>query len=773
MQHVSSQVDLQAPSASGGTVPQGPVSPGAYTWLWAAVLLVAVLLAANGKLLQGKAAPHWDAADFFGPEYSLVADHVRAHRLLAWNPWTSGGTPDFAEPELGTSSPILLLTAALFPKPTGFVAYWMLIWVGGGLGMLVFARSLRCPAWGALVAALGFTASGFFVGHAEHTSSLFSVAFLPWICWRFDDALLRGRYWSAVQAGVLYGLSGLGGYPQFTILTPGFLAVWAVGRILFTDTTDGGPVATDQIRRPRVLRAIAYLLLVGIIGGLIFCPPYLGFLTETHGYSDRVGPRSRLESISSNTLPTGAISTLASPYLFLLSYSQLPGHLWPASDIAMSSIYSGAVVTVLAMVALLKRSRWRWWLALLALFYLCCAVGNQLPLRGLLYDYVFVTRYFRNASMFSVYSIFLLCLLAALAARDVERIAEPAGPETRKFFVLCFVISSAAGVSFLLVCRQAQVLPWRFDLAVVHLAVVWLGMVATALLLVLRLVTIRRCVQLLVVLAVFDGFVSIIIAKPVLYESRIVAPWQEMDRDHIASLDMTSKGFFRRLNPPQAELNDWNIPPKVAVLNSYWPPLRNRFLEKLVIDPTLREFALGQQRLWFSNQAVELPPTDDLYAKFADNVRSRHSPILILHTPEQMKGISVPEEVRAVGHEPAAAMPASLDQLEAATLANIGVLAYFPNVLQFQYQAPSDGWLMITDRWAPGWKAEVNGKSEQVYGADFLFRAVKVEAGMNTVSLRYRPRTWKPSIVVSWGTLLLFFVCAAVRFARNRRLSAR
>ena len=769
MLRVSSEVNLKEPLASQGTAAKGGLALRSRTWLLSACLLVAVLLAGNGKLLTGKVAPHWDAIDFFAPAYSLVADHLRAHRLLTWNPWTSGGAPDFAEPELGTSSPVMLLTAALFPKPSGFVVYWLLIWAGGGIGMLVFAKHLRCPPWGALVAALGFMASGFFVGHGEHTSSLFSVAFLPWICWRFDDALLRERYWSAIQAGVLYGLSGLGGYPEFTILTPGFLAVWAVGRMLFADARDGKLTSTPDIRSSRVLPSIGALLVVGVVGVFILCPPYLGFMMETHGYSDRVGQRSRIESISSNVLPAGAISTLASPYLFLLSYPQIPGQLWSFSDISMSDIYSGAVVTVLALLALLNRLRWRYWLGLLAILYLCCSVGNQLPLRGWLYDYVPLTRYFRGASMFSVYTIFLLCTLAALATRDMEIVADSGGVEARRFLVLAFVVASAAGVSFLLVIRRLPVLPWRIDLAVIHFAIVWLGIVVAPLLLVLRLASMRRCSQLLVVIAVLDALLAIIIARPVLYAPHYVDPWREMDHDHIASLDLTPHGFSRQLNPANLELNNWNIPPKVAVLNSYWPPLRNRFLEQLVVDPVGRQFALGQHRMWFSKQVVELAPTDDLYAKFVDNAHRRPSPVIILHSPEQMESISFPKQEPAGEDGQTAATPASLDQLETSSQAAVTLLTYLPDSLQFRYQAPTDGWLMITDRWAPGWRAEVNGKPEPVYGADFLFRAIKVQSGMNNVVLRYQPKTWIASIMVSWGTLLLFFLYAAVRLWRGRR----
>jgi hypothetical protein len=760
MQRISPATE---PAGLRRTATEDTARPRFWPWLSAAGLLIAVLLVANGKLLQGKAYPQWDAADFFGPSYSLVADHARAHRLLTWNPWTSGGSPDFAEPEQGTSSPVMLLTALIFRKPSGFVAYWMLIWIGGALGVLVFARHLRCPAWGALVAALGFAASGFIVGHAEHTSSLFSIAFLPWICWRLDDALLRARYWIAVQAGVLYGLSALGGYPQFTILTPGFLVLWTIGRIFFADTVDGGTAFTSR-GRVRVVPAIIALVLVGIVGVLILCPPYLGFMTETHGYSDRVGPRSRIESISSNILPAEAIATLASPYLFLLSCPGLPERLWANSDISMCSIYSGAVVTVMGVLALLRRSRWRYWLGLMAIVYLCCSLGNQLPLRGWLYDYMPLTRYFRNASMFSVYSIFLLCILAALAARDLEKAMDPEGTEARGFVVLSIVAASAAAIAFFMVTRQVQVRPWTYDLALIHVWIVWLWVVLAGFLLVLRVASVRRFAQILVAIAVLDASLAIVIDRPALYTSATAGWWKEMDHKHVASLDLTHQGFARQLNSPADFTipqvpNNRNVPLKIPVLNSY-APLTNRFA-------SLPEFALGENRIWFSQQVVKLAPSDFSYAKFTDAVHLSRSPVLLLHNPEQMEALSFRKNVPPTDQAENSATVANLDQVQPASPAAVDLLSYLPDFLQFRYQAPTDGWLMITDRWAPGWKAEVNGNPEPVYGADFLFRAVKVQAGMNIVTLHYAPRTWAASIIISWGTLLLFLICEATRIGRK------
>lgn len=52
-------------------------------------------------------------------------------------------------------------------------------------------------------------------------------------------------------------------------------------------------------------------------------------------------------------------------------------------------------------------------------------------------------------------------------------------------------------------------------------------------------------------------------------------------------------------------------------------------------------------------------------------------------------------------------------------------------------QGPS--WLVLTDTWAPGWRATVNGDPARVRRADGMFRAVRLEGGESLVSFTYRP----------------------------------
>jgi hypothetical protein len=774
MKFVGSQAGKTKPGSSSLDAPQAKITSRASSWVWAAALLVLVLLVNNHQLLRGKVAPQWDAVNFFGPAFSLVSDHIRAHHLLLWDPWTSGGTPDFAEPELGASSPILLMTAAIFKHPrTGFVTYWMVIWIGAGLGMLMLTRHLKCPPWGGLIASLGFVTSGFFLGHAQHISSLYSVAFLPWICWRLDDALLTKRYWSAVQAGVLYGLSALGGYPQFTILTSGFLALWVLGRLLFSDTSD--TISLDKSRRipGRILPALISLALVGVVGVLILCPSYLAFMTETHGYSDRVGERTRVESTSSNLLPAGAITTLASPYLSMLAFPGLPARLWPTSDISMSSIYSGAVVTVLGLLALLGGSRWRWWMALLAVLFLCASLGSQMPLRGWIYDLVPPTRYFRNPSMFSSYSIFLLCILSALAARDLAKNDEVKTNEGRNFLALSILAATASVVAFVVICRQVPNPPFDFGVAIIQLAATWYGLLLSAFLLAWRLITVRRCAQILVALAALDASMTIMVSQPVMYTSATIGEWRMMGHEHNSDLDLTSHGLYRQLHVPR-ELasadypNNRNIAVKVPVLNSYTPFL-NRFELSLEADPDLPQFALGNNRSWFVEEAVAAAPTDTVFRYFTAALRKGQNPIVVVHTPDQMNALSVKRSASTKSSDEVKQTAINWDQVAPALPAAIDLISYRPNSLEFRYDSPKTGWLMVTDRWAPGWKAEVNGKPVEVYGGDFLFRAIRVDAGMNMVKFWYEPRTWFVSVIVSWGTLLVFAIVTFVRFLQGRK----
>ena len=97
------------------------------------------------------------------------------------------------------------------------------------------------------------------------------------------------------------------------------------------------------------------------------------------------------------------------------------------------------------------------------------------------------------------------------------------------------------------------------------------------------------------------------------------------------------------------------------------------------------------------------------------------------------------------------------------------VVAYEPNVLHLQVDCPEEGWLLVTDRWARGWRATVNGKEVEVWGGNFVFRAVPVVRGPNDIRFRYHPFGFPGLLVLSWGLLAVVMLGSAGAWFRGHR----
>jgi uncharacterized membrane protein YfhO len=98
---------------------------------------------------------------------------------------------------------------------------------------------------------------------------------------------------------------------------------------------------------------------------------------------------------------------------------------------------------------------------------------------------------------------------------------------------------------------------------------------------------------------------------------------------------------------------------------------------------------------------------------------------------------------------------ASLSSLPAVRPVAVRLAEYQPRRLAFAVTCPEAGWLWVTDRWARGWRATVDGRSVDVLGANFLFRAVPVAAGVNHVVFEYEPFGHPWLLLLSWGTMAL------------------
>jgi uncharacterized membrane protein YfhO len=106
---------------------------------------------------------------------------------------------------------------------------------------------------------------------------------------------------------------------------------------------------------------------------------------------------------------------------------------------------------------------------------------------------------------------------------------------------------------------------------------------------------------------------------------------------------------------------------------------------------------------------------------------------------------------------PDATALASISRLAAAQQVPAQVVSYTPNSLKIKVSCPEDGWLLVTDRWAAGWRGKANGDPLEVLGGNFIFRAVRIHAGENIVQFYYPQPLYFALVLLSWTTLAAVF----------------
>lgn len=106
----------------------------------------------------------------------------------------------------------------------------------------------------------------------------------------------------------------------------------------------------------------------------------------------------------------------------------------------------------------------------------------------------------------------------------------------------------------------------------------------------------------------------------------------------------------------------------------------------------------------------------------------------------------------AAGGEPSVAGTARITELEGTRLV-------------VEAAATRAGTLVVTDAWARGWTARVDGKPVDVERVDYLFRGVELPAGTHRVEFQYRPLSWRVGSITSVLALLALVAVLAVRRA--------
>lgn len=90
-------------------------------------------------------------------------------------------------------------------------------------------------------------------------------------------------------------------------------------------------------------------------------------------------------------------------------------------------------------------------------------------------------------------------------------------------------------------------------------------------------------------------------------------------------------------------------------------------------------------------------------------------------------------------------------------------LEYKPNRVDIEVDSHHAGLLVVSDVYYPGWSATVNGEPARLYRVNYGFRAVRITAGSNAVTMSYWPATLSIGIGVSLTAMVVLLMLALGR----------
>jgi hypothetical protein len=574
---------------------------------------------------------------------------------------------------------------------------------------------------GGFFAAVTFTLSGFFIGHAEHTPYISIAAWLPWIFGLADRAVARSHPGFALLAAGSMGTASLGGYPGLLAFTGLALVLWLILRFL----PSGGQ--EDRPLRNRAAWVAGILCLIGLVTLIVWSPILHAFFTEGEGYTERVSP---LPPDKANFGDPFSIPALLS---FFFPYASILGRSLMQADISMANGYVGVFAVPLAAFWFLKGSgnRRAWWFLGFLLFMFLVSLGGKAGVRTVLYHLFPPMRYMRFSAPFRLYWILALSLAAGLGFSLLKE-----RPETSRntLFLLAGWAGTALAAAFLLVrFFSSHGLPVDGSLLRLFLpamAVLPAGIAVLWLMSSSRSVPLKRAAPAFLILLVAADMAGH------LYSNQETV-WVRRETIHQAE-SFHRRSTFVRGEPgprhPPLPFGYFNAQQviKVPVVQGY-TTMKSGGFDEVLCRSRFVEVMQSPLRFWISPGVEPVTSRESALSALAATGYGGPVPVFI----EDAKPFS------------------PLLRVAPGSYGTTRILSYAPEEIEMEIEVPGmmGGFLASTERYASGWKAWVDGVPEHVVKTNLYFRGIFVPAGKHIVRWAYKPDLWKPFVILSYASL--------------------
>ncbi len=588
----------------------------------------------------------------------------------------------------------------------------------------LFARRLLGSRPAAFVSALTFTFGGYLTGYPPQQLAILETAvWLPLALLVLDEAVARGSLGYYAATGLVLGVAALAGHPQtFMFVLYACLLYW-VWRIY----------ATDRRFRPRLLP----LILALVIGGGISAAQAL--------------PTLEYQMVSTRAAIGWAEAARGFPTLDPLQMI-LPGF----ASAFQSPLYMGVLPLWLALLALLvNRSRERVFWAGLALGSLVVSFGAYVFAYALLYLFAPGLALFRGQERLAFIVSFALALLAGYGMRELLPPSDPT--RARRAFPLLPAGLTVSLVMVLTMYIAAKQNPSGrlFFLGDRGGLMVLLFLLATALAAARlgRVLKPGAFTAYAIALVAFDLF-SINNAA---YNAD---PQPRYPTKPIVQAIQSDAGVYRVVDEGQMP-GHFGIAYRLEEIGGI-SPLRTAGYDALLELPPENLWPLLNVRYaitgrpGFANADVVMSDGDTRLLRLRNTLPRAWIPVEVQEGVDDqaaLEAMANPAFNLVVTAFVADAPPFPSVSNQALTPVQFTTRA--PEHLVLSFSTPTDGLLMLSEVYYPGWRATVDGEPAPILRADVALRAVPVRAGQHQVEMVYDPWSVKIGIGVTVVTLLV------------------
>lgn len=762
------------------------------------IQLIAPLVLFNNILFDSKALFWGTPVLQFNPWWYFAWESIFSGKLPLWNPYLGMGAPYVANYQSALFYPPYWTTGLgyLISGETGIAQTfdWLVTFhvVFAGIGMIQFLKKLGVTNFGQVMGGLAFSMSGYLVAKSGFISMNAAIAWVPWVILAFHEISHKpGNSKSVLRLGITSGLMLLSGHAQVTwyCLLLGVMlgTYWNVhNRESFTQS----PIksVSKLFNKPVIgfLLTAGLALLLGFFIASIQLLPTAEYLLQ----SQRASEVEFIYAMNYSFWPWRLLGFIVPGFFG----SPVHGDFWGYATYWEDALYIGIIPIVLAITFTiisfykqinkkdnhLRNDDYSLVLVLFGISVLSfiLAFGKNTAIFPWLYEHIPTFNLFQAPARYLLWAEFSIIVIAALAVRYWNK------PTGRLLYwsrlgvmgafavtvggVLASVVLNNVKPSFIHATLLAGIL--TVGAGIMNLTIPasdeygskkriweWIALSFIAIDLVFIGYGINPAVELDLYREPSKTLESI---APIIGDGRLYIPKSaenSLKYDRFFTFeDYEISDSWHKLR--DVFLPNTNIWERIPVVNNYDPFTPGRFAFLFRELETLPAQVKGNLMKLMNVAVIENVSPSTEYGVEFHPIEGRKrvwwfSCIQYASSPENAwdiltdrdfnyQHIAVIEENIALGNGECGSSH-GIAQVVSSTISQMIV----------EVSSDTDGLVMLSDTYYPGWTAEVNGKQAEIKIVDYIFRGVQVPAGDSTITFTYRPIAFYAGLFVTVFTI--------------------